>query len=393
MRELGSNDMDRIFGTTKHYGGTYSKNNLPKLQNKFYVINMSNANQEGTHWTMLYNCRPKVCIYFDSFGEPMPTEVLNKMKQTKKDIVWSDMEIQNYNSQNCGYYCVDMIQCLEHGMTYKQAIDQFKHNTLANEKKIVTFSKINHIYASEGKGGGGIYSTSKKVIQAVTKATLPSAISRRIHVTLEGPRKGSTQRFSKFMDNTQDRKIDKVVVARKPIISGVKTILDGLSLGKFTKRQKELGYDNTYHNYSLIHFQGDPPGVWTKMEKNHVVEESRASPKDFQYEHYEIPLKGKDLTVKSMLNNAVKAKGQQRIYMYDASGTNCQEFIKDIIHENGLDPDNQNAQELIKPQNADHLLSGLGLLKPIHKLTTDLAGVADRSFYGDGFKNMMNIWK
>ena len=227
---------------------------------------MANDNQAGTHWVALYDVRPTICIYFDSFGAPPPNEVMKMMKATKKNCVYSNFEVQNYFSQNCGYYCVDMIQDLETGMTFAKALNQYKKNTKYNEKHIVKYSKIHHLYASQSKkDGAGL----RSLINKVSKKVLPTSISKRVSAVLYGPKRGPSERLSKFMDDTQDRKIDKIVVARAPILSGVKTLLDGLSLGQFTKRQRDLGYDDTYHNYSLVHFAGDPPDVWTKIEKNH----------------------------------------------------------------------------------------------------------------------------
>ncbi len=373
MKEISSDDLDRIFATSKNYGGTFSKDNLPPLQSKFYVINMSNHNEEGTHWVCVINTKPKQCIYFDSFGMPMPEEVLERMKATKKAVCYSDLDIQDFNSSNCGYYCIAMIQQIEQGKSYSEAINSFHHNTKKNEQAIIKYSVQNGI-----KAGGSILASVKKQVQKVSTAVLPSAVSRRINATLDGKRKGSTARFSTFMDNTADRKIDKIVVGRKPVVSGVKIVLEGLSLGKFSKRQKELGYDDTYHNYTLVHFAGDPPDVWTKIEKNHVVESAPASADDFKNEHYEIPTHGKDLTVKGMINKSVEKNGADHIYQYDGGGSNCQEFIKNVIEDNDLTPADDNAKELIKPQDAKHLLGSLGVLEPFHKITTDIASVLDK---------------
>ena len=61
------------FEKQKHYQnepkfyGVYSRNNLPKLMDGAYVINMDGYKSIGTHWMALYVNADNVA-YFDSFG-------------------------------------------------------------------------------------------------------------------------------------------------------------------------------------------------------------------------------------------------------------------------------------------------------------------------------------
>ena len=57
----------------------YSRNNLPKIKNGAYVINLDEYTDTGTHWIALYVKNNEV-IYFDSFG------VEYVLKGIKKDI-------------------------------------------------------------------------------------------------------------------------------------------------------------------------------------------------------------------------------------------------------------------------------------------------------------------
>ena len=59
-------DLTRIFNVTStfqiqkyfqnepKFNGVYSKNNLPKIKDKAYVINLDDYKSIGTHWTALY---------------------------------------------------------------------------------------------------------------------------------------------------------------------------------------------------------------------------------------------------------------------------------------------------------------------------------------------------
>lgn len=184
MKELSNFDMDRIFKGNKHYGGTFSKDVLPKLQNKFYIINLDNNDGDGTHWCLVYNCRPKQCLYFDSFGQPSPENVLKRMKQIGKHIYYNDMQIQNINSSNCGYYCVYVACNLALGRPYIDVILDFDPNTKSNETKIENYSKSHDIRADFNvKGGKGLKDMWNKYAPSFLK-----------------PKAGATKGFDKFLN-------------------------------------------------------------------------------------------------------------------------------------------------------------------------------------------------
>ena len=69
------------FGIQKYYqneprfNGVYSRDNLPKLEDRAYVINLDECSNIGTHWIALCVQNNDV-TYFDSFGvEHIPKEV------------------------------------------------------------------------------------------------------------------------------------------------------------------------------------------------------------------------------------------------------------------------------------------------------------------------------
>ena len=50
------------------FNSVYSRNNLPKIKDGTYVINLDQFKLIGTHWIVLYVNGNNNVIYFDSFG-------------------------------------------------------------------------------------------------------------------------------------------------------------------------------------------------------------------------------------------------------------------------------------------------------------------------------------
>jgi len=142
MKRLSSDQIDEYYKLNINYGGWFNKDTLPKLENKFYIINMQSSGEgSGTHWVLVYNVKHNFCIYFDSFGIDPPKDVLQRMKETNKECVMSDVEIQNLDSMMCGYYCINVIDRLENGESYTDIVlSDYSFDTLKNENII---KKIN----------------------------------------------------------------------------------------------------------------------------------------------------------------------------------------------------------------------------------------------------------
>ena len=53
--------------TDCRFNGAFSRNNLPKIKDGAYVINLDDKNSKATHWVSLFIDR-NLAICFDSFG-------------------------------------------------------------------------------------------------------------------------------------------------------------------------------------------------------------------------------------------------------------------------------------------------------------------------------------
>ena len=78
-------EIQKYYKNEQRFNGVYSRDNLPKIKNGAYIINLDEYSDIGTHWVALYinnnnnnnndNNNNNV-IYFDSFGvEHIPKEM------------------------------------------------------------------------------------------------------------------------------------------------------------------------------------------------------------------------------------------------------------------------------------------------------------------------------
>ena len=121
----------------KHFGGIYSKDQLPNelIKDKFYIVNLQDHDEgDGTHWTAFYYNYPSTSIYFDSYGSIAPRDVQKRITP----YIFNDKDIQDFNSSACGFYCIAFIKFL-HDKTdkeqmYKTFLKLFKLETIKNDK-------------------------------------------------------------------------------------------------------------------------------------------------------------------------------------------------------------------------------------------------------------------
>ena len=60
-------EIQKYYQNEPKFNGVYSRNNLPKIKDGVYVINLDEYKSIGTHWIALY-VNGNNAIYFHSFG-------------------------------------------------------------------------------------------------------------------------------------------------------------------------------------------------------------------------------------------------------------------------------------------------------------------------------------
>ena len=99
--------MQKSYKNEPRFTGVYSIDNLPRVKDGAYIINLDEYSDIGTHWVALYINNNDV-TYFDSFGvEHIPKEI--KTFIGNKNIKTNIFGIQVYDSIMCGYFCIGFI--------------------------------------------------------------------------------------------------------------------------------------------------------------------------------------------------------------------------------------------------------------------------------------------
>ena len=60
-------EIQKYYENEPRFNGVYSRDNLPKINDGAYIINLDEYSDIGTHWIALYVQNNNV-TYFDSFG-------------------------------------------------------------------------------------------------------------------------------------------------------------------------------------------------------------------------------------------------------------------------------------------------------------------------------------
>ena len=116
-------EIQKHYQNEPRFNGVYSRDNLTKIKDRAYVINLNEYSDIGTHWVALYVCEasPKDVqnnnvTYFDSFGgEYIPKEI--KTFINNKTIKTNIFRTQAYDSIMCGYFCIGFIDFMLVGKT------------------------------------------------------------------------------------------------------------------------------------------------------------------------------------------------------------------------------------------------------------------------------------
>ena len=106
-------EIQKYYQNEPRFNGFFSPDNLQKIKDGAYIINLHEYSDIGTHWVALH-VNDNDVTYFDSFGvEHIPKEI--KTFINNKNIKTNIFRIQAYDSVMYGYFCISFIDFMFKG--------------------------------------------------------------------------------------------------------------------------------------------------------------------------------------------------------------------------------------------------------------------------------------
>ena len=129
-------EIQKYYKNEPRFNGVYSRDNLPKIKDGAYVINLDEYSDIGTHWVSLGVHNNNV-TYFDSFGvEHIPKEIKAFIGRSLS-ITTNIFRIQAYDSIMCGYFCIGFIDFMLAGKTLTEFTNLFSPNKFKRNDDII----------------------------------------------------------------------------------------------------------------------------------------------------------------------------------------------------------------------------------------------------------------
>ena len=128
-------EIQKCYQNEPRFNDIYSRENLTKIKDGAYTINLDEYSDIGTHWVALYVHNNDV-TYFDSFGVE---HILKEIKAfiNNKNIKTNIFRIQAYDSIMCGYFCIGFIDFMLAGKTLTEYTNLFSPNNFKKNNDII----------------------------------------------------------------------------------------------------------------------------------------------------------------------------------------------------------------------------------------------------------------
>ena len=107
-------EIQKYYQKEPKFNGVYSRNNLPKIKNGSYIINLDEYKLIETHWIALYvNGNNRTTMCFESFEVEHIAKEIEKFIQNKYII--NIYRIQAYDSIMCRHFFIGFIDFMLKG--------------------------------------------------------------------------------------------------------------------------------------------------------------------------------------------------------------------------------------------------------------------------------------
>ena len=164
--------------------------------------------------------------------------------------------------------------------------------------------------------------------------------------------------------------IVRLEVCRKPIHRFNMATLNMLSFGTIKRKMEQLGYDNLYHLYLIIHLSN---GNIYRLEKNHRVVVTDLGSYQSKGDCLSLVYPENNKTLNDFIITAEERK-ISGFYRYSFKD-NCQKFLYDLLNSNGISVFNK----FILQDTSDLAPS---YIRSFVKGVTGIAGLADYIYHG-----------
>lgn len=127
-----------------------------KMPNGYYIFNLENSNQGGSHWVALVkkgNRRrsldkafsPGKYYYCDPYGIPPPQTMIDLLQINETQLLYNDSQIQHLDSILCGWYCLVFLHQMQQSNNMTNNITNFLElfylDTKKNDKEVKKICK------------------------------------------------------------------------------------------------------------------------------------------------------------------------------------------------------------------------------------------------------------
>ena len=122
-------EIQKYYKNEPRFNGVYSRDNLSKIKDGAFIIDLEEYSNIGTHWVALWVKNNNV-TYFDSFGvEHIPKEIIKLIKN--RNIKTNIFRIKADDLIMCGYFCIAFIDFMFKGksLTDYTILKYFMNNT------------------------------------------------------------------------------------------------------------------------------------------------------------------------------------------------------------------------------------------------------------------------
>ena len=123
----------KYFNYDPRFNGVFSRDNLPRMKDGAYIINLNDKQSGVRRWVSFFIDR-NIAVYFDSFGiDYIPQKVLRKIKD--KSITHNIFRAQSDDSIMSEFYCIIFIEYMLAGKTLLDYTNLFSSTNYRNNDK------------------------------------------------------------------------------------------------------------------------------------------------------------------------------------------------------------------------------------------------------------------